>query len=283
MILTLDTKDKYLLYIDVLGFTQLVESDSERIQQLYTIIDSLNVHKHEAFSTIVFSDTILVYNRYDPTTEADHQYFVMYAIEFAQDLLYRTIGQSLFFRAVLTYGRFDHYKLKNVECFYGPALISAYKREKAIYSTGLFIDNVCNNYNDIFKSSRYDDSLHFVYLTQPFERLWSDCEGKLPAPRVFFEGTDEDYFILPDLRILQDTKELMEHDPDPRIRVKHLSFWQFYRHRYRGMLDFIEKEGFRPEGLCPDYDWNNAKEAFSRDYGCTIGGSEQTSESESGT
>lgn len=51
---------KYLLYIDILGFSDMVRSEPAKVAELYLILDSLTVHRHEAFRTIVFSDTILV-------------------------------------------------------------------------------------------------------------------------------------------------------------------------------------------------------------------------------
>ena len=88
-------KNKYLLYLDILGFSQLVEHSPKTIREIYKIIDSLNVHTHDVFHTIVFSDTILVYNKVAPGSRDDHEYLVMNSIEFAQDLLYRFIGCGL--------------------------------------------------------------------------------------------------------------------------------------------------------------------------------------------
>lgn len=44
----------FFLYLDILGFTDLVKEGSERIDDLYEVIASLNVHKHDAFKVIVF-------------------------------------------------------------------------------------------------------------------------------------------------------------------------------------------------------------------------------------
>jgi len=261
---------KYLLYIDILGFSQLVQTNPEKIDELYNTIDSLNAHAHTAFKTIVFSDTILVYNEYDPSTDADHGYFVMYACEFAQDLLYRMIGKDIFFRAILTYGSFDHYHLKNIECFYGPALIRAYLSEKKIQSIGLFIDTKSNKHNNVFPTSRYDNDLSFVFLNQPLESLQLDTEGELPAHPTLFDDTDADVFILPDLKFLKDIHFNMQKHSDPRVRVKHLSAWHFFRSRYQKIVDFIEASNFQPEPICPKHNWKSARKILSRDHGCTI-------------
>src|SRR5882672_7486391 len=99
---------KYLLYLDILGFGDMAMADSTRVTRLYGILDSLNVHRHPGFRTIVFSDTILVYNDFTPKDEHEHEYAVMFSCEFAQDLLVRLVGYDVYFRALLEYGEFSH-------------------------------------------------------------------------------------------------------------------------------------------------------------------------------
>ena len=118
---------KYLLYIDMLGFSDLVRKRGA-VKKLYETINKLNVHRHYAFKTIAFSDTLLVYNIVNPTTKQDREYLVMYSCEFAQDLFYRLIGRDLHFRAYLTLGEFKINEFENLEAFYGEALIDAYER-----------------------------------------------------------------------------------------------------------------------------------------------------------
>ena len=55
--------EKTFLYIDILGFKNLVTSNTDKVESIFKIIDSLHVHKDIAFQTIVFSDTILVFNK----------------------------------------------------------------------------------------------------------------------------------------------------------------------------------------------------------------------------
>lgn len=53
-------RDKYLLYIDILGFRELARTSQDRVYDLYRVVASLNVHMHSAFEAIVFSDTIVI-------------------------------------------------------------------------------------------------------------------------------------------------------------------------------------------------------------------------------
>jgi hypothetical protein len=73
---------KYLLYIDMLGFSDLVRKRGA-VKKLYTTINNLNVHQHYAFKTIAFSDTLLVYNTITPKYQHGRHYLIMLLCEFA--------------------------------------------------------------------------------------------------------------------------------------------------------------------------------------------------------
>ncbi|MBA7522933.1 hypothetical protein ES705_15053 [subsurface metagenome] len=252
-------QNKYLLYIDILGFSHLVRADETRVDTLYEIIDSLNVHRHHAFKTLVFSDTILVYNTIEPQSKHDHQYLVMYACEFAQNLLYETIGLDYHFRAILTYGKFQHYQLEHIDAFYGKGLISAYTIEKKIFCTGLFIDKKSNSYNNIFSVSRYDDNLSFVYLNQTLDRLLLDHEaGPLPVKGDLLADMDMHWHLAKDVRMLQDVHNLMRTHKDPLVRAKFLAAWDFFYQRYPKFINLMVKKNFDLGIIAPDLDWSEA-------------------------
>ncbi len=87
--------NRFLLYIDILGFSGMTMHEPKKVARLYSIIDSLNVHKHNLFKTIVFSGTVLVYNPVLANTRAERDYLVWYLIEFAEDLHHRLTGQNV--------------------------------------------------------------------------------------------------------------------------------------------------------------------------------------------
>jgi hypothetical protein len=161
--------DRYLLYIDMLGFSDLVLKRGA-VRQLYNIIDSLNVHDHHAFKTIAFSDTLLVYNTFEPETDHDRRYAIMYMCEFAKDLHYRLVPLDLHFRGFLTKGEFEHEELRHMQAFYGAALISSYQREKNIDCTGLFLDAPLLSDCDIFFCEQYDQDTYFIHLMQALNK-----------------------------------------------------------------------------------------------------------------
>jgi hypothetical protein len=258
-------KEKYLLYIDVLGFSELVKSE-QRTRELYEIIDSLNVHNHDVFQTIVFSDTILVYNKKPPFDQEAAEYIVWYATEFAEDLHFRLIGKDLYFRAMLTFGPFDHYHLKHTECFFGQALINAYQSEKHAPITGLLIDKECHRLLRFFESERFDENWHFVYLERTFESLLDMSYGRLPVDRdIYCEGESVPYLLWA-LKYIQNIYLQMRKHPSPLVRTKFLATWDFYQRRYGFILDALVTSNFSPEPLCPSFNWTPLVTKFCDEF-----------------
>jgi hypothetical protein len=254
-------KARYLLYIDILGFSNLVRADPQRVQELYKTLDELNVHQHEAFTTIVFSDTVLVYNRSEPISNHDHEYLVMYACEFVQDLLYRTIGRGLYLRAVLLYGEFEHKRLDHLESFFGEALIDAYGLEKCIPSTGLFIHASAAGYNKIFPVARFSDDLSFAFLNQTLQRLQEFSGGEYPIPADaswVLVDTDMIWHLAFDVRMLQEIHDNMRNHSDPRVRGKFLATWDFFMQAYPNLLGTLVESNFSLLAISPDVDWSEA-------------------------
>lgn len=149
-------KKKYLLYIDILGFSEIVEKNPDEVIRIYSTIDKMNVHNHDYFKTIVFSDTILVYNIYEPCDRSGHSYLIMFFCEFVKDMLHRFVSKNLFFRALLSYETFEHSYLKNLECFYGQALLNNYKHEKKYNHMGCLSTNTRIN---TMRYSRHPDMM----------------------------------------------------------------------------------------------------------------------------
>jgi hypothetical protein len=247
--------NKYLLYIDVLGFRNLVEEDASKVNKIYKILDSLNVHRHDVFETIVFSDTVIVYNHEEPKTERDHKYIVWYSIEFVEDLHHRLTAQEIYFRSILTYGQFNHYKLENIEAFFGKALIDAHLREQKIPSIGLFIDSHCNRHNQYFRTAHFADGLEFVYLNRAIEQLHQDTDGKLPLPKDFYVIDDLYPYLAWQVRFLKDVHHMMRSHPDPGVRTKFLTAWDLYQQRYQKLMRSLEVASFDLNAISPTHNW----------------------------
>lgn len=248
-------ENKYLLYIDILGFEEMVRNHNPKIEVLYKIIASLNAHRHHAFNTIVFSDTILIYNKETQRNAYDHNYDVMFLCEFAQDLMYRLKGKDIYFRAIIRYGEFRHI-LGEVQFFYGNALIDSYRKEKQIKCIGLFMDESCIQKNNIFPTEAYEEGLYFVFLNRGLDSLWSEwvATAGLPAHPIFFES-DVGYRLVDDIKMLQNTYEKMNTHPNPDVRAKFRATWELFRTRYQPIIDVLVESGFDLETICADIDW----------------------------
>ena len=153
------------LYIDILGFSDLIK-ETTRVEQLYKIIDDARLHRDSNYRTIVFSDTIVEYNTHSNLTGKSKATELMFLMELTQELFLRLVGSGIFFRAVITEGSFHHKKLKNLEAFYGQALIDTYRAEKNLIGIGLFLDNKLRRFNQFFRWRTFSPQFDFIYLTQ---------------------------------------------------------------------------------------------------------------------
>jgi hypothetical protein len=248
--------DRYFLYIDILGFADLVLNAPDRVADLYEIISSLNAHRHESFGTIVFSDTILVYPKFERGggRRAD-AYFIMFLCEFAQDLMNRLKTKDIYFRAILTQGKFTHYFLNSVPCFYGPALVDAYKSEKRVKAVGLFMDRRCTSKSEVFHTGPFNDRYDFVYLWQTLEQFEPHGTNPFPFPdALLFSDLDLEWTIAEEVLMLSNIARNRKN-PDTNISIKHTNTWEILRARYPKILNQLEVANFHPGVFCPKLDW----------------------------
>lgn len=103
--------DKTFLYIDILGFGKLVRNHSSKVNRIFEIIDGSNVHEHFALQTVVFSDTILIFNK---NNDYENHYYVTYLIEYTQQLFYRLSLINIYFKGIITLGEFEFSKLNKM-------------------------------------------------------------------------------------------------------------------------------------------------------------------------
>lgn len=249
--------DKFLLYIDTLGFSKMVRNDVNRVRRLYDIVENLTVQHHRDFKIIVFSDTFLIYNKEDPTTDDERRYVVWYTIEFFQNLFYECAGKDYYFRAVLVHGEFEHITTPKVDRFYGEALVDAYEHQRTINCTGLFIDQYCQKYNEYFPVEQYDDKLSYVFVNQSLEHF---CRGELadwPVDPKLMENGDP-WHLAKDIHFLKDVNRLMRCHVEPRVRGKYLATWDYYYRRYGRLMYDLESNGFDLSVLSKEFDWGPA-------------------------
>lgn len=253
----LNMDNKYLLYIDILGFSDMVKNDYGKIVKLFDYIDNLNVHRHDAFQTIVFSDTILIFNKETPLSTHDHENIVMFACEFVQDLMCQSVDLEVQFRAILTYGEFSYERLTNIDSYHGIALVNAYNKEKEINGIGLFLDKKIAEYNTIFKTTPFDKDLYFVFVTQSLERLHK-YDYDIPISRFSIENELVCYDIEWESKILRTIRKNIDTQIDSRIRGKYIQTYYIYKQRYQKIIGVLEENDFDYKILSPDAEWENS-------------------------
>ncbi len=243
------------LYIDILGFKDLINTNSPKIKKIFEIFDSLKVHKQRHFfslQTVVFSDTVLILNKNDTETNAVHLY-VTYLIEYTQELFYKLAGINVYFRAILTFGEFNFEQLKNIQAYYGLALIDTYEGEKKLRGFGLFVDKNISNEVVIFHKAHFSEKFDFVFLCQSLKNLYSITNGILPIDINILTDTDDCYRIDEDLRFLREVEYLMSNYPVEEIREKYRTVYNIYKSEFPLFFEKFESEGFLPFTINSEY------------------------------
>lgn len=247
---------RYLLYIDILGFSDLVAKDVGKIEELYEVVASLHAHDHEAFKCIIFSDTMLVYNLSFTLGSREPQYYLMFMCEFARDLLHRLTKRGIFFRAVITQGDFRHYELDSIPCFFGTALIRAHQAEKKIKAIGLFLDNSLREYCDIFPKRRFNSEFDFIYITLALEDLERYSGGSFPlfdAWDIEEDGLIE--MVTPELLHLVDLYANASGLLHESVKKKYRASIKFYERRYPSITTYLKSNGFDITKFSPKANW----------------------------
>jgi hypothetical protein len=147
-----------------------------------------------------------------------------------------------------------HSKMKNIEAFYGCALIHSYKREREIQCTGLFIENDLVPYIEMFQSDKYDEHSHYIHLMDRLREIsFHDDAYPLNKDLIFPDGLE---VLSYDITYLKNIYGHMNNmDLAPRVRVKYLSAWQMIQKQHRALLDVLERSKFDPRAVC-DMDWS---------------------------
>ena len=263
--------ERFFLYLDILGFTELVRQGSRKIDDLYEVITSLNAHQHDAFKVVVFSDTVVVYNVNGGDTPADSRYLIMFMCEFVKDLMHRLMGREVYFRAVITHGDFTHYELNGVPCFYGNALVDAYNSEKELKAIGLFIDKRISNYSDIFKYREFNQNYNFVYVTQALDEIEMYGSAGFPIRSDLIECTDSKWFIIPEIHHVNSMYLGSQNSeyPEP-VRKKYAASWDMYCKHYPHITKQLLASKNDVTSIAPNVGWDEVFQRYPEDCSYTI-------------
>jgi hypothetical protein len=228
----------------------MVKEHSAKIPKVFEIIDKLSVHKHYAFHSIVFSDTIIVYNKDE---NKPNHYYVTYLIEFAQQLFYKLLSLGVYFRGLITSGEFEFHELDNIQAYWGNALMDTYNDEKSIEGFGLFIRKDISNDILIFEKMSVGINYDFVFLCQSYMNLYKRVHGELPININLLTETDEFDRIDDDLKFLREISFLKEHHTNVKIKEKYRTVYSWYKERTPKFIKVFEKQGFLTSVLNSGY------------------------------
>lgn len=272
--------DRFLLYIDILGFSEMVSKEPRKVVRVYEILDTLNVHSRSDFKVIVFSDTILIYNDVPVSNDLDRNYCVQTLVDIASDLHHRLVGQDIFFRAIIVKGDFSHYERKHVNCFFGSALITAYQAEKGIPSLGLFISDECRILGLRQPAAHFSPGLSFVFLCEGLQALSTLTPKAWP---INLGGESNEHFAINtpwDVRFLKDVYTQMRKHTEPAVRTKFLTAWDFYQREYSEALAALVRIDFSINALeTGDWEMVNKKMEANIRYFKRIGSGTDLSKS----
>jgi hypothetical protein len=127
-----DTQGRYLLFLDVLGFSELVESRGA--QEVYDVINkALQAFErweelNKLFRMIYFSDTFIFYQ--DPKGYSDWAFLDVYAV--GGMILAALLAKGIPARGTISFGEFEvrGNSAGKHQIYYGRALIEAYRAEQ---------------------------------------------------------------------------------------------------------------------------------------------------------
>ena len=265
---------RLFLYIDILGFTELVKN-KEKVFKLYRLIDRARIHHDSNFNAIVFSDTIVAYNRHPNLSDKAKAVEVMYLIELTQDIFNKLIGENIFFRAIITEGEFFHTELENLEAYFGEALVEAYLEEKKLTGTGLFIDKKLRKFNHVFRFKEFAVKYDYIFLTHmcsgltPWLRRNVDQNeqpdfSEFPLPPDLLTLSCYENMVYPELVHFSEVYENMNNHPDPKVRSSFLTTWNMYSLAYPGLMRSLIAYKLNPNGLS-NLNWERAKEMYEEE------------------
>lgn len=239
------------LYIDILGFSEMVQKQPCKIEKIFQIIDRLSVYKHYAFETIVFSDTILVFNK---KYNAPNHYYVTYLIEFAQQLFYKLLSIDVYFKGLITYGEFNFKSMNNIQAYWGEALIETYNDANLLQGLGLFVNKKLSVDIVTFdKLDNIDSKYDYILLCQSYINLYKSTKGKLPIEIEILYETDEYNQIDEDMSFFREIRYVKDNCTVHKITNKYLVVYMWYKNYTYPLFKQLEDGNFSPSVLNADY------------------------------
>jgi hypothetical protein len=245
-------KTDFLLYLDILGFEALCLGGDPKVEQIYECLLQAKSAHYRSYKIVIFSDTVLIQN----IGIENPMYSLMFLCEFFIDLQYWLSKINVFIRGVIKNGPFTLERRQDVEIFYGPAIIAAYRAEKTIKAVGLFMCNGCAEFNHIHTLTHFDSKHSFVQTLLGVVKHFQLTCGGVEVDRFILEETDELCHLKDDIQLLQLFSQHRRTDIDPCVKAKHEATWQLIRSCNEQLLDALEEESFDLDVVNDEFDWS---------------------------
>ena len=147
-----NTKKKYIAFIDILGFKNLVESKSHNVvyKKIHAIVESLikmealfkfkkeeeeQEEENEWIKKWVFSDSIMLVSRDDSEFSADVIFLV------TANIVAEALNQELLVKGSIAFGEFTADYENSI--FFGKPLIDSYQLEENLKISSIVIHHTC--------------------------------------------------------------------------------------------------------------------------------------------
>jgi hypothetical protein len=245
-------KNDFLLYLDILGFEHLCLECDPKVEAIYACLLETKRNHKSAYKVVIFSATVLIQN----VGLSDPLYSLMFLCEFFTDLQYRLSKLQIFLRGVIKNGLFTMERREDVEVFYGPAIIAAYKAEKSIKAVGLFMCKSCSPFNQIHKLTHHDEKYDYVQTLSGVVTHSEMQIGSAQIPLFCLTETDEFCFLVDDVELLQQISKYRADTQQPDIQLKHETTWQLIRKCNSELLDSLEAGHFDLKIVNDEFDWS---------------------------
>lgn len=201
-------KERAVLFLDILGFRQIVQNcmeNPEEIQKIYEALSIIKTHfiNYNDILKIQFSDSIVI------SFLADDPGSVIELIGSLQSLIKKFALKGYLLRGGLTYGDVYH----DSDFIFGPAMIKAYDLESksAIYPRIIIADEIIEfgqkhlpkffnedmeNYVFNYVSKDTDDRYYIDYFQKGVDTFWeieqNDKDFLLALERIIRQGLNEE-------------------------------------------------------------------------------------------
>ena len=238
--------ERAFLYIDILGFKDIVYSNPEKIQEIFLVIDSLQVHNEYNLKVIAFSDTVVVFTEEE---SLKINYYVNDLVEYTQELFYKLSAIQIFFKATITFGDFNYFKMKNIEAYFGDALIKSYVDTEELEGFGLYIDNDISDWIRKFKVVKLSPNYSFILLCSSIVELHYATKSASPEDIKFMENNNDLQYLKDDLNFLSIIYYLKDNLAKEKVRRKYQKVYNIYKNEMQNFFEQFENNGFELASL----------------------------------